>query len=246
MKNKYLFTIVFATLFIFQGFSQCLDHTHTPFDNDSWLSCEMSANPNPNRPVSHWIMYDLGYEYVLDSTYIWNFNTWGMSDVGIQEAVIDYSLDGVNWTTLDSFIIDQASASVKYQGMQGPGFEHEPARYVLLTALSNWGNTSCTGLSEIKFGISETVYTETPVELSNSRLVVTPNPVNNLANVSIKSEHTPERVSLFDISGKLIEEKTMLLSKNVSFQMKDLPGGIYFVKAKLGDTILTEKIVKIY
>jgi F5/8 type C domain/Secretion system C-terminal sorting domain len=245
MKNKYLPTIVFTTLFFFQGFSQCFDNTHTPFKEDSWLSCEMSANPNPVRPLSHWIMYDLGFEYTLDSTYLWNFNTWGMSNVGIQEAVIDYSLDGVNWITLDTFIIDQASASVKYQGMQGPRFEQTEARYILLTALSNWGNAACTGLSEIKFSISETVSTEPDPILSDSRMVVTPNPVETTANISIKSENTPERVALFDLSGRLIEQKTTILSMNITFQMKDLPGGIYFVKAWLGDTVLTGKIVKV-
>ncbi|MFT7606439.1 MAG: hypothetical protein ACI8VT_004042, partial [Saprospiraceae bacterium] len=34
-------------------------------------------------------------------------------------------------------------------------------------------------------------------------------------------------------------------SKNVSFQMKGLPGGIYFVKARVGEDVLTEKIVKV-
>lgn len=245
MKNKYLSTIIFAMLFALQGNSQCLDNMHTPFTEDSWLSCEMSTNPNPARPMSHWIMYDLGYGYVLDSTYIWNFNTWGMSDVGIQEAVIDYSFDGVQWSTLDTFVIDQASASVKYQGMPGPLFNDDPVRYVLVTAISNWGNAACTGLSEIKFGIKSVVSNEPEPNLSDSKMVVTPNPVENIANVSIKSESMPERMALYDLSGRLVEEKTAILSNNVTFRMKHLPGGIYFVKAWLGASVLTEKVVKV-
>lgn len=244
MKNKYLLPISFLLLFAFQGYSQCLENTHTPFTEDSWLSCQMSANPNPERPQSHWIMYDLGHGYILDSTYIWNFNTWGMSNIGIREAAFDYSFDGINWTSLDTFTVAEASASVKYQGAPGPVFNEDPVRYVLITALSNWGSTSCAGLSEIKFDIKSVVSND-PEPFSDHRMVVTPNPVENIANVSIKSDEVPERVALYDLSGRMLEERNTILSSNLTFQMKGLPGGVYFVKAWIGESVLTEKIVKV-
>ncbi len=245
MKNKYYALIIFSFAFCFQTNAQCLEGTHTPFDEDSWVSCEETTNPNPERPVSHWIMYDLGFEYVLDSTHFWNLNTWGQEDAGVKEVVIDYSLDGVNWVSLDTFIMDQASASYKYQGVSGPSFDHTAARYVLVTALSNWGDSDCTGLSEIRFGVSETVSTDPTPELTNDFMVISPNPVKDFANVSIKSDMMPERIGLYDLSGRLIEERNNVLSKNVIFTMKGLPGGIYIVKASVDGLALTGKVVKV-
>lgn len=241
MKNIFLAIILLG--FSGYSFSQCLEDTHTPFGEDAWLSCSTSDNPNPVRPAGHWIMFDLGFEYVLDSSHIWNYNAWGGADAGIQEAVIDYSLDGVNWISLDTFVIDQASASYKYEGVPGPIFGEVPARYVLLTALSNWGNPSCTGLSEIRFGLSNVVDTEEPI-LEDRSLTVSPNPVDQVANISIQSLDIPEHVALYDLSGKLLMFKDELIVKNVSFNVQNLPSGVYFVKAKVGEEILTEKLVK--
>jgi hypothetical protein len=245
MKNKYLSIIIFALAFCIQGNGQCLEDTHTPFENDGWKSCQTSVNPNPAHPAGHWILYDLGYEYALDSTYIWNFNAWGEKAVGIQGAIFDYSLDGTNWTNLGTFFIEQASGSYKYQGVAGPDFGGATARYVLVTAASNWGDADCTGLAEIKFFVSETVSTDPELAQMDNLMVVSPNPVEDIANVSIKSDLLPERVALYDLAGRLIEEKLSILSKNVSFKMKGLPGGIYFVKARVGEDVLTEKIVKV-
>lgn len=245
MKNKYIFSIFFTLLFGTTSYAQCLDDTHTPFAKDSWVSCEVSANPNPERPSSHWIMYDFGYEYVLDSTHIWNLNTWSRKEAGIQEAVIDYSLDGVEWITLDTFVIEEAPASYKYQGVAGPSFDQTTARYVLITALSNWGDPDCVGLSEIRFSLGTPVSTEPELEIADALIRVLPNPVQDIANISIVSERLPERVGLYDLSGRLVQEQNTILSKNVQFNMKGLAGGIYFVKAWIGETVLTEKVVKV-
>jgi type IX secretion system substrate protein/F5/8 type C domain-containing protein len=245
MKNKYLSIIILVFAFCLQGNAQCLEDTHTPFANDGWKSCTPSMNPNPAHPAGHWILYDLGYEYVLDSTYIWNYNAWGENDIGVQGAIFDYSLDGNTWSNLGTFFIEQASGSYKYQGVQGPDFEGVTARYVLVTAVSNWGNDDCTGLAEIKFFVTQTVGTEPELERMDNLMVVSPNPVEDIANVSIKSDLLPESVALYDLAGRLIEEKNTILSMNVSFQMKGLPGGIYFVKARVGEDVLTEKIVKV-
>ncbi len=245
MKNKYLSIIIFALVYCFQGYSQCLEDTHTPFKNQGWKSCTTSLNPNPAHPAGHWILYDLGYEYTLDSTYIWNFNEWGESSTGVQNAIFDYSLDGETWTNLGTFLIDEASASYKYEGAAGPDFDGIIARYVLVTAASNWGNSDCTGLSEIKFFVSETVDLDPDLEISENLMLINPNPVKDIAYVSIKSEVLPESVALYDLAGRLIEEKLSVLSKNVAFQMKELPGGIYFVKARVGEVVLTEKVVKV-
>lgn len=244
MNYKILLIALFSFAFTETSEAQCLGETHTPFGNDGWISCQTSPNPNPENPVSHWIMYDLGYEYVLDSTHIWNYNTWGKSTSGVQGLIIDYSINGTDWTSLGTFFVEQASASYKYEGIAGPEFNDAEVRYILLTAVSNWGDPDCTGLAEIKFFVNGTV-SDDEIVLEENYMAVMPNPVDDIANVSIKSEVLPESVGLYDLSGRLLQEQNSILSKNVSFSMKGLPGGIYFVKARVGESILTEKVVKV-
>ena len=233
-------------MFCVQGYSQCLDQPHTPYYEDGWLSCQMQDNPNEIRPVSHWIMYDLGWEYTLDSSYIWNYNSWGINDRGMKDVIIDYSLDGQNWMLLDTFEFEMASGSVKYEGFEGPDFGGVAARYVLLTALNNWGNEPCTGLSELKIYIGEpTTSVDPELEINTVGITVVPNPVQNKAEISILSEAIPERVALYDISGKVLQTKSNLNSKNVTMDLSGLPGGVYFVKAWVDDGLASTKLVKV-
>lgn len=245
MQLNTIFSMLLCLAIGFQVNGQCYNNTHTPLEADSWRSCEETANPNPERPVSHWIMYDLGYEYTLDSTYIWNYNAWGNSEMGVKDAVIDYSLDGADWTHLRTFRIEKASGSYKYDGAPGPTLNNTTARYILVTALSNWGDTECTGLSEIRFGVSEVTSTEPDPSLIDSKLVVIPNPVEDVANISLRGSELPDQLALFDVSGKLLQRRNQPKSMNVQFDMKGLSGGIYVVKAWIGEQVLSEKIVKI-
>lgn len=130
----------------------CNDDTHSTNPNDSWLSCQTSANPNAARGNTHWIKYDFGAAYTLTTSKIWNYNVVGQTNRGMKDIVIDYSLDGVNWTQANTFQIPQASGNSNYTGVTGPNFGGVTARYVLITAVSTWGH-SCAGLSEIRIDI---------------------------------------------------------------------------------------------
>ncbi|MBP6540934.1 MAG: hypothetical protein KA234_11430, partial [Saprospiraceae bacterium] len=48
---------------------------HSTGLGDGWLSCQEAANPNPIRGNGHWIMYNLGHNYAMTTSTIWNFNT---------------------------------------------------------------------------------------------------------------------------------------------------------------------------
>mgnify|MGYP001279789648 CR=1 FL=1 len=128
------------------------ENRHSTDANDAWHSCTPSANPNSARGSSHWIMYDLGYIYTLTTSRIWNYNAPNHLNRGIQNAVIDISTDGTNWTVLGNFVFPQANASGFYEGFTGPDFGSVQARYVIITALSNYGG-SCYGLGEIKIDV---------------------------------------------------------------------------------------------
>ncbi|MEM1121205.1 MAG: PA14 domain-containing protein [Bacteroidota bacterium] len=119
---------------------------------DAWESCTPQANPNAGRGVSHWIQYDLGKEYLLNGTHIWNYNGAGNTGKGFKDVVIDYSSDGTTWTQLgDIFTWEQANGMIGYEGFEGPNFSGVTARYILVTALNNWDNGTCSGFSKITF-----------------------------------------------------------------------------------------------
>jgi F5/8 type C domain. len=227
------------------SWGQCYENRHTPFAEDGWLSCQVSPSPNPDRPMSHWIMYDLGWEYVLDATHIWNYNAWANDGLGVKTLAVDYSLNGTDWTTLGTFTIEEAPASFKYEGIEGPSFDKVPARYVLLTAINSWNDAlGCVGFSEIRFDLDQSTSTEPNLE-EDLAIQVSPNPVIDEAQISFKAPRTPDRLVLYDLSGRKIMEQTNFNAMNVSLDMQDLVGGIYVVKAWFDKNLLSAKIVKV-
>jgi len=128
---------------------------HSTNPKDSWLSCETSANPNPNNGIGHWIQYDLGQVYILNETHIWNYNVATQTGKGFKNVSIEYSLNGTSWTSLGNYTWAQAAGNSDYAGFEGPSFSGVTARYVLITALDNWDNGNCSGISKITFGASD-------------------------------------------------------------------------------------------
>lgn len=134
--------------------AQCTNNTQSTNTADAWLSCEMIANPNTNRGVGHWLLYNLGYTYGMGTTTFWNYNIEGETGKGFKEVAIDYSLDGIAWTEAGVFQLAQAPGSSDYAGVSGLDLTGINARYILITALSTWNGGSCAGLSEVRFHVN--------------------------------------------------------------------------------------------
>jgi hypothetical protein len=113
-----------------------------------WLSAE-----DANQPA--WIEYDLGRVYKLDEMWVWNSNESLEKTIGIgfKEAVIDYSLDGVEFATLGTtHQFNPAPGTADYAHNTTIDFEGISARYVRLTAMSNFkGILDQYSLSEVRF-----------------------------------------------------------------------------------------------
>ncbi len=124
---------------------------------NAWESCTPQAHPTSGRGTSHWIQYDLGKTYLLTESHVWNYNAAGATGKGFKDVVIDYSLDGTNWTQLGGvFQWQQASGTIGYEGIAGPNFNGVSARYILITALNNWNDDGlCTGLSKITINATD-------------------------------------------------------------------------------------------
>jgi len=135
--------------------AQCNASTYSTSAKDSWLSCETSMNPNISRGNSHWLQYDLGYFYELGPTKFWNYNVTNLTGNGFKQVAIDYSLDGITWTEAGTFQLPEADGDSNYDGVAGVDLAGIQARYVLITAISNWNGEPCAGLSEVRFEINE-------------------------------------------------------------------------------------------
>ena len=134
-------------------YEPCADtDQHSTYENDSWVSCELTPNPNPIRDTSHWLLYDFGEPYFLNSANIWNYNVMDSTGHGFNEVIIDYSIDGTTWIELDTFVWNQATGLSDYTGFTFSDFNGIAAQYVLFTALSSYDTSGCAGISEINFG----------------------------------------------------------------------------------------------
>ena len=144
------FLSLFATT---QATAQCADPDASIWE-DTWHSCAETSSPNPERGEGHWIQYDFGQVYTLTTTQVWNANAADRLTEGFREVVVDYSLDGEEWLTLDTVLFEQGTGAATYGGFTAFDFAGDSARYVLLTALSNYGHSTCYGIAEVKFNLS--------------------------------------------------------------------------------------------
>ncbi len=157
----------------------CYQNSHSTMQDDVWLSCTASSNPNTIRGNSHWILYDLGFNYTITSTHFWNYNVGGQLGFGMKDIYVDYSLDGNNWTNAATFQLAQATGTSNYFGEIGPDLGGVNARYVLITAANNWGG-SCTGLSEVRFNLGQQCATA-------AEIIGLPATVSNLSPVNLSA-----------------------------------------------------------
>ena len=151
-KSSLSYTILL--LLISQSISaQCLEDRHTTSAIDGWLSCEIQANPNAIRGMSHWLHLNFGSIKVLHDLQIWNMNHPDMLESGMKTVIIDVSNNGSNWTTVDTFTFGRGNGSSYYKGFLGPDLGGISAQHILLTGVDNYGG-GCFGLSELR------IYTE--------------------------------------------------------------------------------------
>jgi len=117
-------------------------------DDAMWLSS--AAGPQPT-----WIQYEFNKVYKLHEMWVWNSNE-GIElalGFGFKEVTIEYSTNGADYTTLGTtHQFAQAPGMPDYAHNTTIDFGGAAARYVRLTAHSNWGGLlNQYGLSEVRF-----------------------------------------------------------------------------------------------
>ena len=244
--------VLFSSFLIFLGIwtshAQCFPDRHSTTWYDGWISCETSPNPITSYGETHWIRYDFGFVYEFYKSTIWNNNEPSQLNNGVQDYLIDYSIDGISWTNLGSYTLAQATGKSNYQGEEGPDFNGVSARYVVLTPISNYGG-SCYGISEIKINIDENLNT-IDQEIGFSALAY-PNPFTNELNIQFKTRNTNAKIkyTFYDILGRSIYSKTIENTANTTtIQLSNtdlqLVAGIYFLKLEQNGQQQTLKVIK--
>ena len=242
--------IIIPILFLFlttSSYGQQYPDRHSTDIADSWTSCVATENPNKVREESHWIMYDFGNEYTLQGTTIWNVNGYEHTDKGTQELVIDYSIDGEDWTELGYHTMEQATASSFYQGEEGPNFGGLNARYVIITSLSNYGHATCHGLSEVRFQAAiSTTSTNTQEEQLANNIEVAPNPFDDLTMITLTDILSGSyKYSVVDIAGKQVLLGSIDVSSDkvtLPLSMGDYTAGTYIFRLQYGALTLSKQL----
>jgi len=243
-------SIIFVILILAQAsIAQCFEDRHNGNWFDSWISCEASMNPNSARGNGHWIFYDFHHTYTLGASTIWNLNIPGSTENGMNEVVIDYSVDGVTWTEWGNFNFPEAPGISTYEGFQGPDFTGLTAKYMIITALSNHGG-DCVGFSELRIGVEDAIISDIPEIEDNGclDLSVYPNPHSESFTSKILSS-CPENISwnLFDVQGRLVKKGTLnqVAEENyLDLDSDGLPAGLYHLVVIQGTARARMPIIK--
>ncbi len=119
---------------------------HSTQEADMWLS---GGEPNA------WIEYELDKVYKLYEMWVWNANgvMESVLGFGFKDVTIEHSTNGTDYTILGTtheFV--RAPGAVDYAHNTTVDFGSAAAKYVRLTANSNWGGfMPQSGLSEVRF-----------------------------------------------------------------------------------------------
>jgi len=143
------------------------DDKHSFTLSDMWLS-------DTGEPGSAWIQYEFDRAYNLHQMQVWNYNgSTILINYGLKDVTIEHSTDAANWTQLGGVTeFAQASGSEDYAHNTTVAFDGVLAKYVRITANSNWGG----GIFD-RYGLSEVRFLYVPLRARE------PQPISGATNV---------------------------------------------------------------
>jgi len=242
---KYINTIFAIISLSLSVSAQCIDDTHSPFQNQGWMSCNTSVGPIPERGNVHWLQYDLGAVYALDSLYIWNHNVWGETGMGVKSIMIDYSTDETNWTSVGPFTIEKATGSWKYQGSMGPLLNNAEAQFVVISVLSTHReDVSCAGVGEFLFYLGELVDVDEK-EFAELDWNISPNPTAENITITLPKNIDLVNLYLYNSVGTKISNLPLPAGEQITIPVNDLQNGLYYINFQSEKESRSKSFVKV-
>ncbi|MHC4509556.1 MAG: LamG-like jellyroll fold domain-containing protein, partial [Planctomycetota bacterium] len=123
------------------------DDLHSTEPTAMWLS--------GNEPLGGWIQYQFDRMQKLHQMWVWNSNQMfeGLYGFGMKDVAVEYSTNGADWTAVAEVPqFAKAPGTAGYAHDTTVDFGGAEAKYVRLTATSNWGGLLPQyGLSEVRF-----------------------------------------------------------------------------------------------
>jgi hypothetical protein len=122
------------------------DDLHSTDSTAMWRSS--SSGPQPT-----WIQYEFDKAYKMHEMWVWNYNVEfeQLLGFGFKDVTIEYSTNGTDWQVLGDFEFSQGPSADGYAHNTTIDFGGVTAKYVKLTANSNWKGMAQYGLSEVRF-----------------------------------------------------------------------------------------------
>jgi hypothetical protein len=121
------------------------------------------------------------------------------------------------------------------------------ARYVkiIITGASGYSG-DWVSLNELKIyeNVESIVSTGFFKNTSENNISIFPNPTNGLININLESEYSEIKLTVSDISGRIIEENIYARTKNISFNLEDKPNGIYMLEVSTKQDKMIFRIIK--
>ncbi len=126
------------------GLNENDEHSIEP--TDMWL-----ASPAEDEPI--WIQFEFDRVYQLHELLVWNYNVQFevVLGYGLKDITVEYSADGVDWTTFGDVEFAKATSKADYVHNTTIDFDGVAAKFVRLTVGSTWGVLGYAGLSEVRF-----------------------------------------------------------------------------------------------
>ncbi len=145
-----------------------------------------------------------------------------------------------NWTASSDVTWCTVTASGSGDGTLVADYEENTSKTTRTANIT----VSVNGLAPVVVQVLQDVSTVGIPENGTATLHVFPNPAADLLNVALEN-HSEEtiRVSLYDLQGKPIFDKTSPGNKSISLDVADLPRGAYFLQIFLQNETLTRKVI---
>ena len=112
----------------------------------------------------------------------------------------------------------------------------------VIVVVRNLGKPSDMGGFSFRMDIDEAAKKTVSFTAVSQGINIYPNPTSGLLSITLPYAEVAHEVALFDMNGKMIDSKAS--NSQIQMDLSSYPNGVYFVKIKSGDKVITEKVVK--